>query len=342
MAFKYVSGAPIKNAVGYNLHKTNSAGTSLKVLATKNSRQDFHNVGAITVSGTLAQPSVTAKSIRVGGTTPEFPSSIQIYPITKFTVDGPKYYFKVSGQMDVILTNDTSSFGVDFGGIYDELNSTTPVTVGFTNGQHLYEDNGKFYLKLNLTNGSTTTEIDIKVFESSGDVPVRSVSLSLYDGHRYVAITSADDRYKHTDFIEIAALADSVVKDGQLYCVGNLNEPGLSTVCVVAFYSAMKYDTCITTYTWDQLQKAMHQAENRQYLTTSEIKEYLAPKDANYVIFTSSSDLEGEDQVGVGIYFPLYGQYPDLKSGDYVAVEAVGDGFIYANSKLSEPEQYIE
>lgn len=351
MAFKYVSGAPIKNAVGYKLHKTNNAGASLGVLETKSARQGFHNAGYITVSGTgnsTAQPTTTQKNITYGGTTQDFPSSVEIYPIKKYTGDGPKYYFKVSGGMDFILEDGSVAENVEFNGVYDELTSSDPITVGFIEGEPpIYEgdEDKDFYLRCKLTQNGITKNIAIKIFEPAGDAPVRVVRLTPNDqGMQIVSITAISDRYKHTDFIEIAALANSVLgPDNRLYCVGNLNKPGYDDICIMLFYSAMDYNKCVGSVTWGKVQEDYDTTivDRKQYLTVDEIKEY-APKDANYVIFVSSSELENEDQVGVGIYFPLYGQYPDLKSGDYVAVEAVGDGFIYANSPLSEPKQYTE
>lgn len=336
MAFKYVSGAPIKNAVGYALYEKNSDG-SLTKIDEKNTRQDFPYAGAITASGTLAQPATATKDLLQG-------ALVDVYPLMKPTVDGPKYYVEVRGEMDIIMTDGSSASAVSFKGVCDAFTVTTPTKFGFTEAP-LYENNGVFYFKSNLG--------DIEVFRSAGDVQVQGVRLTPNaQGIQSAYVVYADDRYKHTDFIEVAALADSVVgpvnandNNNQFYCVGKLEDPYNASVCVIAFYSAMDYNTCVHTMTYQQIVNAFGTGA-KPYLKASQVQflASLAPsgKEAKFVVFTSSSSLQGEDQVGVGIYFPIYGQYPELAdpSPDNLVVKALGDGLIYADSPESNVQVY--
>jgi hypothetical protein len=361
MAFKYVSGAPVKNAVGYTLAKVQvdndtdrNVTSEIDILETKMARQYFLNVGMITASidgqtGGTAKPSSTTKAITVGGSAPPFfVNEIKVYPLMKMTVEGKKYYFEVHGEMNVFMTNGNSSSNVSFKGVYNELNSPDPVTVGFKQeGHHIVYDNEVFYLVLELTTkANEKTEISIPVFKTGGDTDISDVTITPNaQGYKMVSITCADDEYRHTDFIEVSALADSVVgpanetdNNNKLYCVGNLNDPNNNNLCVIAFYSAMDYSKCVKTLTYDEIEG--YAVNGQQYLKASQIQ-FMAEKagtDARYVIFSSKSMIEGEDQVGVGIYFPL--QYENIKSGDYIAVKAEGDEFIYKDSVYSKAQKY--
>jgi hypothetical protein len=175
------------------------------------------------------------------------------------------------------------------------------------------------------------------------------------DGDQTITVISANDRYKHTDFIEVAALADSIAVNTdetdpnkfQLYCVGKLEAASDPDTCVIAFYTAMDYKTCIDVRTYSDIVNALGTGA-KPYLKKSYVQTLAdaatakGKGEAKYVIFTSSDYTGGKDQVGVGIYFPIYGQYPGLAdpSPDNLVVKALGDGLIYADSPESNVVTY--
>lgn len=326
--FQYVKGAPVPSARGYRLAKKLSNG-SYEEIDEKMTRQGFPYAGTISKDGTHAPPSEIFSTVTLG-------DSFDITPIAKFSAEGPKYYIRVKGKMNVDTYQGASS-NVPFQGT---KYLTEPDTFSFSytglgyDSDRASETYGWVYLD--------STAGKIPVFDLTGsDV----ISVGLAD---VVTVFHADLKFRRTDFIEIDALTDDLYDESKRrVCVGKFAPVGSETpVYKLAFYSDMDYTKCVKAMTYEQV-KSFFAGTEKPYLTAAEVKTLSqaiesGQAEAKYVIFTSNKPTSGEDQVSVGIYFPLYGQYTQLvgEASYNLAVQAIGDGITFADSDYSDAKTY--
>ena len=337
----YIRGKAGKSSVpsarGYTLAQKLSDGT-YKELETKMTRQGFPFAGSISGDGAHVSPSEIFTTVGVGES-----SSTTVTPVAKFTTEGPKYYIKVKGKMNVESYEGYSS-GVEFSGI-GYVNDPEAFEFYYT-GLGYDAETKKVYLdgkkRVKVGEENVDTDITIPVFDLSGTTVI---SVGLADS---VTVFHADLKYRRTDFIEIDALTDDLYDESnRRVCVKTFAPVGNETpIYKLAFYSEMDYTKCVKTMTYEQL-KTFFGATTKPSLTAAEVKDIstrlpTGTPEAKYVIFTSSKPTSGDDEVSVGIYFPLYGQYAALLEGEppyELAVKAEGNDITFKDSDYSTVDQ---
>lgn len=334
---QYICGKEGKSSVpsarGYTLAQKLSDGT-YKELETKMTRQGFPFAGSVGGDGTHVPPSEIFTTVGVGES-----SSADVTPIAKFTTEGPKYYIRVKGKMNVDSYEGFSS-GVEFSGV-GYVDDPDAFEFYYT-GIGYDEETKKVYLYGKKKSNPTNIDITIPVFDLSG---TSVISVSLAD---IVTVYHADLQYRRTDFIEIDALTDDLYDDNnRRVCVKTFTPDGSETpIYKLAFYSEMDYTKCVKTMTYAQLKHYYGNAD-KPSLTAAEVKDLstrvpTGTSTGKYVIFTSRKPTSGEDEVSVGIYFPLYGQYADKLVGEppfELAVKAEGNDITFKDSQYSTIDQ---
>ncbi len=335
---QYIRGkeghASVPSARGYTLAWKRGENDFVE-LETKMTRQGFPFSGSISGDGTHISPSEIFTTVGVGES-----SSATITPIAKFTTEGPKYYIRVQGKFNVDSYQGYSS-NVEFSGTgyIDDPDSFEFYYTGIG-----YSDTDKkVYLYGKKKSTPTDIDITIPVFDLS-DSSVISVSLA-----DIVTVYHADLKYRRTDFIEIDALTDDLYDaSNRRVCVKTFEPAGNEDpIYKVAFYSEMDYTKCVKTMTYEAI-KLFFGTTAKTSLTAAEVKSLAqalpaGTTPAKYVIFTSSKPTSGEDQVSVGIYFPLYGQYADkfgaAEPPYELVVKAEGDNITFNDSEYSTEDK---
>lgn len=343
--FGFIKGNKIENALRYNLYeRTGSPETGdlkFNLIATQELIQPFNIRGGMGTNGNPYELPFEAWSFETGEAIKSDADGYtwEMYPITKETPTGAKYYIRFSGYMNVV-TNTSNLTMIPFDGVY-YFNSDEPVSFKFVNTLRSEEGDG-IYLEF-YTKAQQDTVQQVKVFSLDTSHTIESVTpvgvLSCCD---------ADSAFMRTTYIPIDSLTDEL--NGG--CVGYYNQhDDIMNSYKMCFYDAnfgflhgVSYLDIVGSL------EGYDASDEVGYLTVAQVKK-LAGDEAKYVIFSSWSFYNPDgvvDQVSIGnIYFPLF----NFKTADfmpeidykrhYLLVEAEGDGLFFLNSPYSNVVTYV-
>lgn len=337
--FQYIEGNKVKNAVGYRLkaRRSKDVNAAAEILVTRDVQLQMDIVGTI---GDGGAPAENENVIYTSG------GANAYTPITKMGDYDYEYYYRIKGKINVTVASPEGAtlplpdriVDIPFNAVFN-VNSAESRWVKFPSSNYFeinYTDKAIYLTLIVDTNQNPTKTQKVKIYDISGlpeGVKSSDIELGSFRENETpsIAFYGTHPNYRRTDYIPISCLTDDV--NG--HCVGLFREDTSSSLpgYKIAFYDKdLKF-----------LDGVYYNEINADYLSVQDITR-LAPSGAVYAIFSSrtTDGYFGEkDVVSVGgVYIPLLNTRLDLpvESGDWLSVQAVGDGVFFKDS----PETFLK
>lgn len=271
-----------------------------------------------------------------------------IFPLRRLTETGYRYYVRFKGEMTVNIEGRVPIEYQEFVGDLD-LGESPEGGSQFIIFESMEIRADGIYLRVATGVYVNVYKIDTSSWGENSTARVVSNEVVVYE---------RDANYRHTEYIPLQCLTDSIDWTGSGYykaCVGPFDVSNDDDNKITFYNKNLKYLGVVKA---SEIRAAKEAGDifSSEYLSYDDVAAFgdrfydssnVEETTPFFVVFSSALE-ENTDKVSVGeVYFPMFALERDLVPGklsadetNVLVVKAIGDGFFYLDSPYSEPIDY--